>query len=96
MLEDGIHRLADHTPLDLRGSLAMICLQQGDAECVRFHGMRVAVAGEPEPGRVLLRWLRENHPDAAVRSDAERWLASLERREAETMADRIRSQPEAG
>ncbi|MBW2383989.1 MAG: hypothetical protein JRG92_10155 [Deltaproteobacteria bacterium] len=95
MLERAIHGLADSAPLDLRAALAMLCIQQSDAECVRFHGMRVAVAGDPDTGRVLLAWLHANHPEAAVRDDAGRWLGSLERREAETVADRMRSMPEA-
>jgi hypothetical protein len=74
------HELDDRTPGRVRALLALFCVAQGDAECVRFHGMRAALSGEALPAtRQALSWLNEHHSSERVRADARAWLASSSR-----------------
>ncbi len=76
LLEAFVTAQGDRTPPDVRADLAWVCSQLEDADCVRTHALRAAVRGSQgavEP----LRWLKENHPDEAVREDARAWLGVL-------------------
>jgi hypothetical protein len=75
-LEESIGIMDDDAPADLRVTLARLCVEQGDLECARFHGLRAATHAAPgiEP---VLRVLAEHHPRAQVRDDAAQWLKVL-------------------
>jgi hypothetical protein len=66
-------RFGDQTPPALRVDLARACLQVGDLEGARFHGVRAAVRGAPGAA-VVLRELLQAAPDPAVRAEAQAWL----------------------
>ncbi|MGD8605861.1 MAG: hypothetical protein PVH21_01115 [Myxococcales bacterium] len=75
-LDESIGIMDDDAPADLRVTLARLCVEQGDLECARFHGLRAATHAAPgiEP---VLRVLAEHHPRAQVRDDAAQWLKVL-------------------
>lgn len=77
VLEDAVAARSDHAPPELRANLALLCAAEGDAACVRFHGVRAAARGSTR-AREALRWLAAHHPETRVRRDAVRWLESLE------------------
>jgi hypothetical protein len=67
----------DRTPGRVRAVLAAVCSVEGDAECVRFQGLRAAISGEsPKLARLALDWLIEHHPLARVRADARAFAAA--------------------
>jgi hypothetical protein len=76
LMESAARSLDALTPPPLRADLARLCMATGDAECVRFHGLRAAARGVPS-ARAPLSWLAEHHPSARVRADARAWLALL-------------------
>ena len=67
----------DGTPPDVRADLAYLCSVTGDAECVRFHGLRAAARGAPGAVEPLI-WLAQQHPEQAVRVEAIAWLTELQ------------------
>jgi hypothetical protein len=71
--------LGDGTPGGLHTDLAMLCTGSGQQHCVRYHGMRGTVQGDPRAQGVL-EWLAQNHSSPRVREDALRWLEVLEAR----------------
>jgi hypothetical protein len=73
LLERSARLLDDQMPPQLVLVLARLCMAEGDAECVRFYGMRAATHGVPGAQEVL-RWLAERHPSQRVRADAAAWL----------------------
>jgi hypothetical protein len=75
-LEESITIMDDDAPADLRVKLARLCVERGDLECARFHGLRAATHGAPGIAPVL-RVLAEQHPRAQVRNDAAQWLKAL-------------------
>ncbi len=76
VLEAHLRKVDDQGQVEFRAQLALICSALGDAECVRFHGMRAAVSGSPHAPR-LLSWLRAHHPEERIRRDSDRWLGTL-------------------
>ena len=78
LLEGVVRALGDDAPGDVRAMLAQQCAARGDFEGARFHGLRAAVMGSPSAAPALC-WLRNHHPDRAVRADAEAWVATLQR-----------------
>jgi len=67
----------DRTPGRVRAVLAAVCSVEGDAECVRFQGLRAAISGEsPKLAQLALDWLVEHHPLARVRADARAFAAA--------------------
>ena len=75
-LEQSIAIMDDDAPANLRVTLARLCVEQGDLECARFHGLRAATHGAAGVAPVLQQ-LAERHPRAQVRSDAAEWLRVL-------------------
>jgi hypothetical protein len=76
LLEQGIEMMDDSAPPSLRAWLALICVQQGDAECARFQGLRAALGGARE-ALAALQWAMQHHPSAQVRRDLQHWLATF-------------------
>lgn len=76
VLEEGVARLADDTPPDLRAVLALACAADDDATCARFHGLRAAVRGSRQALPVLV-WLRDHDPTPRGRADAAAWFDVL-------------------
>ncbi len=76
ILTTAAEALDDETPPDLRATLAIVCAEEGDRACARFHALRAAAQGNPQ---VLpaLRWLRRRARDAAEREDYARWERAL-------------------
>ena len=76
ILATAAEALDDATPPDLRATLAIVCAEEGDRACARFHALRAAAQGNPQ---VLpaLRWLRRRARDANEREDYERWEGAL-------------------
>lgn len=72
-LQELADTLRDSLPHDTRSLLAEACAMEGDAECVRFHGIRAVVRGSSFAAP-LLQWLVAHHPMERVRRDAEAWL----------------------
>lgn len=72
-LEESIAIMDDKAPANLRVTLARLCVEQGDLECARFHGLRAATHAAPGITPVL-RVLAQRHPRAQVRNDAAQWL----------------------
>ena len=56
--------------------LAALCVEQGDARCARFNGLRAAAHAAPnvEP---TLAWLSRHAETARMRADAHAWLELL-------------------
>jgi hypothetical protein len=75
-LATAVAALDDAAPPELRADLALACSVVGDAECVRFHGLRAAARGVAT-ARAPLEWLAAHHPAERVRADARAWLATL-------------------
>ena len=78
LLEALLAALDDTAPPLLRRQLAMHCAADGDAECVRFQGLRAAARGAPGAEGPLC-WLMAHHPERRVRDDARAWLEVLRR-----------------
>jgi hypothetical protein len=91
LLELGVAQLGEAASPGTRSMLAAICVEQRDAACARFHGLRAAARGAPnvEP---TLSWLGEHAETARMRADARAWLQLLRR---ETSLTRARSLPAA-
>ena len=87
ILESAAASGSDRTPPELRANLALVCMRDGDAECVRFHAIRAAARGVSR-AREPLRWLAAQHPSARVRRDAARWLETLDGAPRSASADR--------
>jgi hypothetical protein len=75
-LDAAVRALDDDAPPELRADLALACSAEGDAECVRFHGLRAAAHGVAT-AREPLEWLAAHHPSERVRADARAWLLTL-------------------
>jgi hypothetical protein len=78
LLERVARAQQDATPVEVQQALALVCAAQGDAECVRFHGLRAAVK-QGAAAAWPLYWLKEHAPNAWERRDAARWLDALTR-----------------
>ena len=72
ILATAAEALDDETPPDLRSTLAIVCAEEGDVACARFHALRAAAQGDPRV-RPALRWLRRRARDANEREDYDRW-----------------------
>ncbi len=84
LLELGIGALGEAASPGLRAMLAAVCVQQRDAACARYEGLRAALRRAPntEP---TLAWLADNAETARMRRDARAWLELLRaEREAQT------------
>jgi hypothetical protein len=78
LLEAGIELLGEAASPTTRSMLAAVCVEQGDAECARYHALRAAVRGASniEP---TLSWLGDHARTARMRADARAWLELLRR-----------------
>jgi hypothetical protein len=77
LLELGIAALGEAADPPVRSLLAAICVEQGDAECARFHALRAAARNAPNIEPTLL-WLTDHAETERKRADARAWLELLQ------------------
>lgn len=73
VLTRALEQMDDSAPPALRARLALVCMAEGDAECVRYQGLRARAFGDRSATPTLL-WAADHHPDARVRADLRAWL----------------------
>jgi hypothetical protein len=76
LLDQGLVVLDDAAPPDVRSLAALVCAQQEDVPCVRFHASRAAVMGSPA-ALAPLHWLTTHETSPRRREDAAAWIEIL-------------------
>jgi len=89
-LRDLVKEWDDQTPINVREALTFTCIRLGQADCVQFHGTRVALQGSRN-ARLIFEWLARNHREMTVRNEAKAWLEQLDRQQPRPPARKPRS-----